>query len=235
MRSIWRFIKTICLSLLGLVAACVALAVYLAWAWPTFVYATIGLFIAFRLTWKLAGSRKIVVSENEAVIVECWGKPDTPLYYGRHELPLGALVRKRYALPLGEYAGNEAEAQTNDDERIRVRSRFKAHISDPQRFHYGGRRHWRCVQQINHRALQTVLGEFGADDLWNCSPQINRQLVRLLNRELKDCGVQITHYCIEAVIWPESNERWQRNKSRHALKGAEPYWLGQANGELSLG
>ena len=234
MRSIWQFIKAMFLMLFGLVIVCVALAIYLVWAWPAFVLIVIGSFLLLKVAWKLAGSRKLVVGEDEAVVVEQWGNPVGSLYYGRHELPLGALARKRYALQLGVYAGNEAEAVTTDEERVRVRSRFKAHISDPQLYHYGGRRRWRGIQQINQQALQTVLSEFSADDLWNCSPQINRQLVRLLNRELQNWGVHITHYCIEAAIWPETNERWQRNKSRNALKGAESYWLGQADAELSL-
>lgn len=234
LRSIWRSFQTIVFTALGLAVLCVSAVLYLIWAAPQLVVVLLFALVLLRVSWRLAGLHQVQVGADEAVIVERWGKPYAALYQGRYTLPVGALVRRRYQLALGVYQGNETEVWCGDNERLRLRSQFKLHISKPQQFHYRGRRARRRMHDLHAQVLEEVLSGFNINDLWNSPPMLQRELVRQINQRLRDWGLQATQYRIEEVIWSDTNDRWLRNRSQGALTGAEPYWLTTEESELCL-
>jgi hypothetical protein len=235
MRSIIRSIAAFCLLLVLLVIVFVWGTFYILYLYPTIIFSLGALLMSIWFIGKFIANRRVIVGEDEAAIVEQWGSPYNTLYYGEHSLPIGARVRARYALSMGPIEGNEEEVHNCECERLRIRSQFNIHISDPYLFHYRSRKKSPDVTSTNRMALSEVVRELNQDDLWNWPGRVNYLVAQGLNRRLRDFGIQVTDYSLEEVTWSMTNSKWRRNRSYLAIRGGEPYWRGDMDIDLSYG
>ena len=234
-RELCLCIKTLVRSLLIILLAALVLVGYLfylaadwvaehpsIWLLPTTAFLTVWLLRRYVL------GRDVMVERDWAVIVKKAGGKYEPLYRGWHKLKIGDRVCEWLSLKPESEETNLEEGYTRDEEQVRLSAVYERYISDPLRFYLMGRKRPADFTELNRRGLMTVVGDFGFDDLYNSPFEINRLVVQTINNQIRDRGLQVINYRLDEVIWPETNERWRRNRSHLALQSGQ-YWSDSRN------
>jgi len=230
-----RSLTSLLRSLLIISLAIIAVAGYLLYLAATWVakhpIIWMALPTAFLTVWVLRRyvlGRGVMVEKDWAVIVKKAGGKYEPLYRGWHKLKIGDRVCEWFLLKPESEETNLEEVYTRDEERVRLSAVYEMHISDPRRFYLLGRKRSADLTELNRRALMTVVGDFGFDDLYNSPFEINRLVAQTINNQIRDRGLQVINYYIDEALWPETNERWRRNRSHLALQSGQ-YWSDSRN------
>lgn len=228
-RSVVRFVHLMLIILLMVIALALYL-LYLAVAWvadhPIILMAPP--VVALSVLWlrRYVFERDVVVERDCAVIIKRAGGRPEALYGGRHRLDIGDRICEQLSLRPSFEKTNQEEVYTRDEERVRISAVYEIHIHDPLRFHRlkrSRRKHYAYVCELNRWALATVIEDFDFDELYNSPFEINRLVAQTINERLRDRGLQMINYRLDEVIWPETNERWKRNRSYLALQAGQ-YW-----------
>lgn len=230
LQSLWQFAISLVTSFWNAVMALLTFLVQ-----PRTV--AVGLGVG-ALSLLLVGLRKylaglcVTVGEEEALIVERWGRQHATLYRGQHALPFGALVRSRQSLKPMRFDCNEEEFLTGDYLRVRVRCSFDAHIIDPGRAHahgtgfigrlratlaYHQNLHADLKRQFAGRLLMTtrqaLTSELMRTDLTQLLGQpelITQAVTEQINLRVAEQGLKITNFQIEELIQPDELLRLRR-------------------------
>jgi regulator of protease activity HflC (stomatin/prohibitin superfamily) len=233
-RSFVSFIRLILIILLMAIALALYL-IYLAVNWvaahPIILMGL--LVVALSVFWlrRYVLGREVVVERDCAAIVRRAGGGREPLYQGRHRLKIGDRICEWLSLRPRSEEMNQEEAFTRDEEPVRISAVCEMHIYDPLRFYQARRprrKLYAYLAELNRWALATVVEDFGFDELYNSPFEINRLVAQTINDRLRDRGLQVINYRMDEVIWPETNERWKRNRSYLALQAGQ-YWSDSRN------
>lgn len=228
-RSFVSFIRLMLIILLMAIALALYL-LYLAAAWvadhPIILMAPPA--VALSVFWlrRYVFGREVAVERDCAAIVKRASGRREVLYRGSHRLKIGDRICEWLSLRPSSEETNQEEAYTRDEERVRLSAVYELHICDPLRFHQAQRsrrKPYAELAELNRRALATVVEDFGFDELYNSPFEINRLIAQTINDQLRDRGLQVINYRMDEVIWPETNERWKRNRSHLALQAGQ-YW-----------
>lgn len=168
--------------------------------------------------------RLVEVERDGVAIVQRRGGRLEPIYLGRHKLKLGERVRRRLSLKPLVVRANMEEVYTIDEERVRLLAGYELYISDPLHFYLSGSRNAIDFNDLNRWGLAAALEDYGYDDLYNFPIEINGRVSQTINQEVREYGLQVINYRLEEAVWPESNQRWKRNRIQPALTPGD-YWI----------
>ena len=242
MKSLVELVREFCLlivtlfrSLLVLLLLVAALALYLLYLAASWVAETPVVLLAppvVLLTWwtlrRYVFGRDLLVDEDSAVIVRRAGGRLESLYRGLHKLNVGDRVCKWITLKTESEETNLEEVYTRDEARVRLSAVYELHISDPRRFYLLGRKRSVDFAKLNRRVLLAVVRDFDLDEVYNLAGEINQLIAQTINSQVRSRGLQVNNYRLDEADWPETSERWRRNRSRLPLQAGQ-YWIESGN------
>jgi regulator of protease activity HflC (stomatin/prohibitin superfamily) len=220
LQSFWQFLVWLLTEAWNAVVAAVS-AFFSFLTQPLTITVLVGAVGAYLLAVGLKrhlASLDVTAGEDEALIIERWGRYLTTLYRGRHTLPLGAYVRRRLPLEPVSLASNEEELMTADHVGLRLRCTFDLHVTNARLAHYGRRKYAKQFCAVTHRALaREALGLHFAQFLAQ-PEEVNQALADHLNLTLGEWGLKVSDFRMEELTQPEELLRLRRSQR------AGDYW-----------
>lgn len=220
------------LVLLALVAALAGYLLYLAASWvaeyPVVLLAPPVVLLTGWTLRRYVFGRELLIDGDSAVIVRRAGGRLEPLYRGMYKLNIGDRVCEWFALIAEMEETNLEEVYTRDEKRVRLSGVYELYISDPIRFYLLGRKRSVDFARLNRRVLLAVVRDFDLDEIYNLPFEINQLIAQTINSQIRSRGLKVINYRLDEAVWPETNERWRRNRSRLPLQAGQ-YWIESGN------
>jgi regulator of protease activity HflC (stomatin/prohibitin superfamily) len=202
----------------------------------TFAAIVIAFFVFF-LIFKIA----IVVPQQNAYVVERWGKYSRTLSAGFHLLIPG-MERVAYKHSLKEQAADIAEQVciTRDNVQVGVDGVLYLQVLDPGRASYGIGNYMFAISQLAQTTLRSEIGKIELDRTFEERGTINQNVVAELDKASDPWGVKVLRYEIKNINPPhdvlsamEKQMRAEREKRAVILtsEGERDAKINQAEGD----
>lgn len=164
----------------------------------TFAAVVFAFFILF-LIFKIA----IVVPQQNAFVVERWGKFSRTLSAGFHILVPG-MERVAYKHSLKEQAADIAEqiCITRDNVQVGVDGVLYLQVLDPGRASYGIGNYMFAISQLAQTTLRSEIGKIELDRTFEERGTINQNVVAELDKASDPWGVKVLRYEIKNINPP---------------------------------
>jgi regulator of protease activity HflC (stomatin/prohibitin superfamily) len=202
----------------------------------TFAAIVIAFFVFF-LIFKIA----VVVPQQNAYVVERWGKYSRTLSAGFHLLIPG-MERVAYKHSLKEQAADIAEQVciTRDNVQVGVDGVLYLQVLDPGRASYGIGNYMFAISQLAQTTLRSEIGKIELDRTFEERGTINQNVVAELDKASDPWGVKVLRYEIKNINPPhdvlsamEKQMRAEREKRAVILtsEGERDAKINQAEGD----
>jgi hypothetical protein len=152
-------------------------------------------------------SLQVRVYENEACVIKRLSVTGIhyleTIYWGNHQLPVGAWVSSRIPLASITETTNEIMVWLAENP-VRLFAQIQLHVTDPGTFD----RTDLDVQQVYQRAFATECFRFSQEELYADPSRLNIAILDAINAEFVASGLLATHFELLRVTWVHTGQRW---------------------------
>jgi hypothetical protein len=172
-------------------------------------------------------SLHVRVTENEAWVVKRLSPRgihyEETLYWGNHQLPVGAWISSRIPLRSLTETTNEMLVWLAEHP-VRVFAQVQLHVTDPAAFD----RTDIDVQAVYQRAFAAEFFRCTREELQADPRRLNTAVLEAINAEFLAYGLCATRFELQRVTWVHTGQQWNFPAARYAAAVAPlPYFGGR--------